>query len=121
MLIDDGPVGEWATKALGSADDLLAPSLALFEVANVLRRHELAALITPDEAARAHADLLDLPVDLWPYHLLAPRIWQLRRNMSAYDASYVALAEIADTPLATLDVRIARAPGVGCSITSPPA
>lgn len=120
MLVDGGPSGEWATSTLAPAE-LLAPHLALFEAANILRRHELARLITADQAAQAHVDLLDLPIDLWPYELLAPRVWQLRSNLSVYDGSYVALAELTATPLATLDARIARAPGITCAIAAPPA
>lgn len=120
MLLDTGPAGQWATSVLTAAAGLLAPHLALFEAANILRRHELAELITADQAAQAHADLLDLPIDLWPYEVLAPRTWQLRENLSVYDGSYVALAEMTDTRLATLDTRIARAPRVTCVIASPP-
>ncbi len=120
MLVDGGRTGQWATSALTSASGLLAPHLALFEAANVLRRHQLATLISTEQAAQAHADLLDLPIDVWPYEVLAPRAWQLRSNLSIYDGSYVALAELTNTPLATLDTRIARAPGVRCVIESPP-
>ncbi len=120
MLVDGGPAGQWATRALTAASDLLAPHLALFEAANILRRHQLAELITADQAAQAHADLLELPIDLWPYEPLAPRTWQLRGNLSVYDGSYVALAEMTATPLATLDARIARAPGITCVMVTPP-
>ena len=120
MLVDGGPSGEWATSTLARAD-LLAPHLALFEAANILRRHAVAELITADQAAQAHVDLLDLPIDLWPYELLAPRAWQLRNNLSVYDGSCVALAELTGTELATLDARIARAPGITCPIALPPA
>jgi predicted nucleic acid-binding protein len=120
MLVDGGPTGQWATNTLSAASDLLAPHLALFEAANILCRHQLAELITADQAAQAHADLLELSIDLWPYEVLAPRTWQLRRNLSVYDGSYVALAEMTGTPLATLDARLARAPGVACEITRPP-
>ena len=120
LLVDGGPAGAWATSVLTAATDLLAPHLALFEVASILRRHELAQIITPDQAVQAHADLLDLPIDLWPYEVLAPRTWALRQNLSAYDGSYVALAEMTSTTLATLDARIARAPGVMCVVASPP-
>lgn len=121
MFVDGGPAGQWATSVLSSAAALLAPHVALFEAANILRRHQLVQIITADQAAQAHADLLDLPIDLWPYELLARRTWQLRENLSVYDGSYVALAEMTDTRLATLDARIARAPGVTCAIVSPPA
>jgi predicted nucleic acid-binding protein len=120
LLVDGGPAGQWATGILTPDTDLLAPHLALFEAANILRRHQLAQLISPDQAAQAHADLLDLPIDLWPYDVLAPRSWQLRENLSAYDGSYVALAELTDTTLATLDLRMARSPGLRCEIATPP-
>jgi predicted nucleic acid-binding protein len=119
-LVDGGPAGQWATSVLSSAAGLLAPHLALFEAANILRRHQMAQLITADQAAQAHADLLDLPIDLWPYEFLARRAWQLRENLSVYDGSYVALAEMTDTRLATLDARIGRAPRLTCEIASPP-
>ncbi len=119
LLVDDGPDGQWATSTLMPAD-LLAPHLVLFEAANILRRHQLAKIITADQAAQAHADLLDLRIDLWPYELLATRTWQLKENLTTYDASYVALAEMTGTTLATLDTRIARAPGVTCVIACPP-
>ena len=70
-------------------------------------------------AAQAHADLLDLAIEQWPYELLASRVWALRRNLSSYDASYVALAELIGAMLITLDRRIARAPDVRCTITTP--
>ena len=55
----------------------------------------------------------------WPYELLAGRVWQLRSNLSSYDAGYVALAEYTQATLVTLDRRIARAPGVKCKIVTP--
>ncbi len=118
LLLDGGPDGRWAAAALGGAD-LLAPSLVEFEAANVIRRHELAGLVTADQAAQAHADLLDLTIERWPYELLAGRAWQLRHNLSVYDAAYVALAERADATLVTLDKRIAGAPDVRCDIVTP--
>ncbi len=119
LLLDDGADGRWAADMLAGAE-LAAPSLATFEVANIIRRHLLAGLVSSDQAAQAHADLLDLAIECWPYGTLAPRAWELRRNLSSYDASYVALAELLNAPLATLDGRIARAPGVRCRVATPP-
>ncbi len=118
LMLDLGPDGRWATKALTGAD-LAAPSLLPFEAANIVRRHEVAKLITADQAAQAHADLLDLAIEQWPYELLAPRAWQLRHNLSTYDASYVALAELLDVALVTLDRGISRAPGLRCRVATP--
>lgn len=118
VLLDAGPDGRWATDALTGAD-LAAPSLLPFEAANIIRRHELAALITADQAAQAHADLLDLAIEQWPYDLVAPRTRRLRRNLTTYDASYVALAELLGTVIVTLDRRIGRAPGLRCTVATP--
>jgi predicted nucleic acid-binding protein len=119
VLLDSGADGDWSTAAL-SGRDLAAPALLLWETANVFRRLELVGTISSDQAAQAHADLVDLRVELWPYELLAERAWQLRHNLSIYDAGYVALAEALDVELITLDRRIARAPGVKCTVKTPP-
>lgn len=118
VLLDAGPDGRWATDALTGVD-LAAPSLLPFEAANIIRRHELAALITADQAAQAHSDLLDFAVEQWPYDLLVPRAWQLRGNLTTYDASYVALAEFLGATLLTLDRRIGRAPDLRCTVATP--
>ncbi len=118
VLLDSGPDGSWATNALTDAD-LAAPGLLPFETANIIRRHELAGIISSDQAAQAHADVIDLAIETWPYELLAPRAWQLRHNLTIYDASYVALAELLETTLVTLDLRIGRAPDLRCTIATP--
>jgi hypothetical protein len=71
--------------------------------------------------SQPHADLVELPVDLWPYEPLATRIWQLRPDLTTYDAAYVALAEALDLPLVTLDQRVQRAPGITCAVETPSA
>jgi predicted nucleic acid-binding protein len=119
VLLDSGSGGRWATAQLAEAE-LFAPSLLPYECTNVIRRAELSGAISADQAAQAHADLLDLAVDLWPYDVLATRAFQLRANLSSYDAAYVALAEILAVPLVTLDQRIPRAPGITCSVSVPP-
>jgi predicted nucleic acid-binding protein len=118
LLLDAGPDGRWATDALTGAD-IAAPSLVMFEAANIIRRHELAGLVSADQAAQAHADLLDLAIEQWPYELLAARAWALRHNLSSYDAAYVALAELTGATLVTLDKRIARAPDLRCVVVTP--
>jgi predicted nucleic acid-binding protein len=118
VLLDSGPDGRWAAGALTGAD-LAAPSLVTFEAANIIRRHELAGLVSADQAAQAHADLIELAIEQWPHELLAARIWELRRNLSSYDAGYVALAELTGATLVTLDRRIGRAPGLRCTVATP--
>lgn len=118
LLLDSGFAGRWATSELSNAE-LLAPSLIGFEVANIMRRHELAGLVSADQAAQAHIDLLDLSIEQWPYELIAKRAWELRQNLSIYDGSYVALAELTNAALVTLDKRIASAPGLSCTVTTP--
>jgi predicted nucleic acid-binding protein len=117
-LLDSGRDGEWATAHMTGAD-LYAPTLLPYECANIIRRQELGRAISVDQAAQAHMDLLNLAIDLWPYEALSNRAWELRTNLSSYDAAYVALAEILAAPLVTLDRRISRAPGVTCSVAVP--
>lgn len=99
---------------------LFAPHIVTAEATNILRRVELAGKVTRDVAALAHRDLLDLPFELYPYNPFAERIWELRDTVTAYDAWYVALAETLGTPLATLDQRLANAPGPICRFETPP-
>lgn len=119
LLLDSGPDGRWAAQALSGAR-LGAPSLLAFETANIIRRHERASLVSSDQAAQAHADMLDLAIEYWPYEALADLAWELRRNLSSYDASYVAVAELIGATLVTLDTRIGGAPGVRCPTATPP-
>ncbi len=119
VLLDSGEGGAWLARRL-SAAELYAPALLPFECSNVIRRHELGGLISSDQAAQAHADLLDLPIEIFPYEALAQRVWQLRRNLTSYDAAYVALAEALDAPLITVDRRLADAPGIICRVEVAP-
>jgi len=118
-LVDDGPLGRWADGLLVSGP-LAAPHLMPVEAANILRRAALAGTVTGDVAGLAHADLLRLRVELFGYDVLADRVWELRGSVTAYDACYVALAEDLDAPLATIDVRLTRAPGPSCAFETPP-
>ncbi len=117
LLADAGPAGQWVESTVSGAA-LVAPDLMPVEVSNILRRHALAGALDPSEATLAHTDLVALAVDLYPYAGLAERVWELRANLTAYDASYVALAELIAAPLVTLDGRIARAPGTRCAIVA---
>jgi predicted nucleic acid-binding protein len=119
LLVDSGSVGRWA-EAVVADGPLFAPHLLPAEVANVLRRSVSSTLVSPEVAALAHADLLDLPIELLPYEPAGPRVWELRPNLTAYDAWHVAVAELVAAPLATLDHRLARAAGPTCDFRTPP-
>jgi predicted nucleic acid-binding protein len=117
-LIDSGPLGAWAENVL--TGPLAAPHLMQVETANILRRMADIGDISADIAALAHNELLSLRTELFPYAPFGNRVWELRANVTAYDAWYVALAEQLDAPLATLDVRLRRAPGTTCRFLTPP-
>lgn len=116
LLADSGPAGRWASDAVAGTA-LAAPELALFETANIFRRHALAGHLDQAQATLAHADLVSLPLRLWPYAPLAERCWQLRDNFTVYDASYVALAELLEAPMITLDARLGHAAGPHCEVS----
>ena len=111
--------GPWARASI-SEGPLAAPELALAEATNVLRRLELSGRVSRLEATAAHRDLLRLSLELYPFAPFAARVWELRANLTAYDASYVALAEVLDWPLLTLDRRLSRASGPRCEVIVPP-
>jgi predicted nucleic acid-binding protein len=119
VLVDSGAPGVWAEELLRGRR-LAAPHLMLVEAANILRRAALAGDISQDTASLAHAELLELRVALFPYAPFAARIWELRGNVTAYDAWYVALAETLQCDLATIDHRLSRATGPHCSFLTPP-
>lgn len=113
LLIEAGDASIWVGRSLRGAR-LVAPSLMPFEVANVLRRHELAGIIDTSYASLALTALTRHPVDLWPLESVAARAWSLRHTVTFYDATYIALAEQVGAPLVTLDRRLAQAPGPRC-------
>lgn len=106
------PAGTLVARRLFAEDETLhAPHLLDVEVAQVLRRYALARDLDPDRGLQALEDLADFPLTRYPHDLFLPRIWELRRNMTAYDAVYVALAETLAAPLVTRDARLASAAG----------
>jgi predicted nucleic acid-binding protein len=90
---------------------LHAPHLLDVEVAQVVRRYSANGEIDTERGRMALDDLADLPLRRYPHDFLLPRVWELRHNLTAYDAMYVALAEVLDAPLLTRDRRLAAAPG----------
>jgi len=117
-LVDVGPTGRWAEDVVVS-ENLAAPHLMPAEVANILRRTIHSGELSQDLASLAHADLVDLRVTLFPYAPLAWRAWELRGQLTIYDAWYVALAEYLEARLATLDARLSRASGPRCDFVLP--
>ena len=115
---DAGPEGAWSELIVENGP-VVAPHLALVEAANILRRLELAEQLSTLEATSAHQDLLQMEIEVFPYEPFADRVWELRRNLTAYDGWYVALAEALELPLATLDRRLADASGPRCRFLTP--
>jgi predicted nucleic acid-binding protein len=113
---DDGADGATARAALAGLD-LSLPDLADVEVVSVLRRRWLAKTMTAKRFATAISDLATVPADRYPVLLFMPRAYELRSNVSPYDATYVALAEHLACRLITADARLARAHGPRCPIT----
>lgn len=90
---------------------LHAPHLLDVEAAQVIRRYAAQGDIDAERGRMALADLADFPLRRYPHDFLLPRIWDLRNNLTAYDAAYVALAEALDAPLLTRDRRLATSAG----------
>ncbi|MCY4517023.1 MAG: type II toxin-antitoxin system VapC family toxin [Acidimicrobiaceae bacterium] len=119
VLTDAGSVGRWATAQL-TQTPLAAPSMVMAEVANVLRRLESGPKLSRSEATVSLRSLRRLDIELYPFAPLADRVWELRFNLTAYDAWYVALAESLGWPLVTLDRKMAGASGTRCEFRVPP-
>jgi len=114
-LADDGPDGDLARARIGGRA-LAAPELIDLETASVFRSRISAGALDARRAALALTDLTELPLRRAPHRPLLARCWELRENLTLYDASYVALAELLDAVLLTADSRMAHAPGLRCKI-----
>ena len=115
-LVGVGPQGQAAEHALQTQPALDAPALLKAEALSVLRRAEARGDITQSVARDALDQLARLGVRPHPVDPFLERMWELRNNLSAYDAWYVALAERLGTNLLTTDQRLAAAPGPHCPI-----
>lgn len=112
-LADDGVDGDTARARLrGHA--LVAPELVDLETTSVIRGRLLAGHLDARRARLALTDLVELPLRRAPHLPLLARCWELRENVTVYDAAYVALAEVLDVVLLTADARLANAPGPRC-------
>lgn len=116
LVGDDGTDGDRAREVV-SGQEFGVPDLVDVEVVSVLRRRWLAKTMTARRFAAAVDDLGALPADRYPVRHFMPRAYELRANLSAYDATYVALAEQLGCTLITADRRLASAPGPRCPIT----
>jgi predicted nucleic acid-binding protein len=98
-------------RLFGRPQTFHAPHLIDVEVLQVLRRYVAGREIVPVRAEEALAVFSAIPLERYSHELLLGRMWQLRRNLTAYDASYVALAELLEVPLLTRDARLVRSTG----------
>ncbi len=109
-LLIDGPKGGKVDEAIED-QRVHAPAMIDFEVMSALYGHVRGSLLSVEAADTAYFDFVDLAIDTWP--LVVPeRVLELRHNFSAYDAPYVALAEVLRCPLTTCDEKWLRAPRV---------
>lgn len=115
VLVDDGRDGDMARERL-VGEQLSAPELIDLEVLSMLRSQLAAGALDARRAGLAVLDLEELPLHRASHRPLLSRCWELRENLTPYDAAYVALAEALDAVLVTADGRLAGAPGVTCTV-----
>lgn len=126
IVLDASAVVDWLLQTAAGrqidkriysrSESLHAPHFFDLEVAQVLRRLARESQISSQRAGQAMEDLLDLRVTRYPHSILLPRIWQLRHNLSAYDAAYVVLAEKLGATLISRDKRLASTSGHAAQI-----
>jgi predicted nucleic acid-binding protein len=111
VLLNTPASAKVSERLFARTDTLHAPHLLDLEVAQVLRRYTSSREMSVERSEQALDDLADLPLNRYPHDIFLRRIWSLRRNLTAYDAAYLALAEALDAPLITRDAALARVPG----------
>lgn len=118
-VVADAPMSARVREVLAADTDHAAPHLIDAEVLSVIQTHHGQGRLDRTAAGQAVADLRDWPARRWSHRALLTRAWELTANVRGYDALYVALAEVLDATLVTLDERLARAPGPECHIVVP--
>ncbi|CAN5898206.1 PIN domain-containing protein [soil metagenome] len=117
ILLDPGPKADLVRKRVESPDESVhVPHLLDLEVAHALRRHALQDRLASQRGVQALRDFANIRMTRYPHASLLERIWDLRHNLTAYDAPYVALAEALNAPLLTGDARLARVPGIRAAV-----
>ena len=119
LLTDDGQMGRFVVTTV-MTNEIAYPSLMPYEVASALRSMCLRGALVEPVARKALRNLATLAGVVFELEDLADRVWQLRHNLTAYDAAYVAVAELIDAPLLTLDTRLVAAPGTRCQFVELP-
>ena len=111
VLLRTGAAPAVESRLFDPQETLHTPHLLDVEVAQVIRRYAANGEIDGERGGAALADLAAFPLYRYPHDVLLPRVWELRNNLTAYDAIYVALAEALEAPLITRDRRLANAAG----------
>jgi len=111
LLLNAPSAQALGARILRPGQTIQAPHLMDVEVVQVLRLYVRTNAMSASRAQEALEDYSDLPITRYPHNVLLTRIWELRHNVTAYDAAYVALAEALDAPLVTCDRRLAAAGG----------
>ena len=109
LLAVESPVG--LAERIIEDGDLHAPHLIDTEVLHALRRLTLNRELSEERAADTRTEFAELAVTRYPHQPLSDRVWELRHNLTAYDATFIALAEALDAPLVTCDARLASSAG----------
>lgn len=111
VLLRTSAAARLSERMFGPTVSLHAPHLLDLEVAQVIRRYSFAGDLPPNRAEEVLADFQELRIHRYSHEPLLFRVWELRHNLTAYDAAYVALAEALEAPLLTRDNRLAAVPG----------
>ena len=117
VLLGPGPEAERIRERIERpGENLHVPHLMDLEVLHALRRQALRGTLSPRRSVEALEDLASIMFVRYPHTSLVERIWELKENLTAYDAAYVALAEALDAPLVTMDARLVQAPGHNAAV-----